>query len=83
MGSENLLAGVATLVGGGSLVYAVVAIARGTFYDSDVGPLERVTQPLAFWLSVVSMTFLGLFILGVGHQWEIVRMIFALANRPF
>jgi hypothetical protein len=82
MGSENLLAGVATLVGGGSIVYAVATIVRGTFYDADDGPLERTTQPMAFWLSVVSMTFLGVFILGVGHRWEIVRLIFDLAGRP-
>jgi hypothetical protein len=81
MGSENLLAGVATLVGGGFIVYPVVAIVRGTFYDSDDGPIDRATQPLAFWLSVVSMTLLGVFILGVGHRWEIVRMIFEFANR--
>jgi hypothetical protein len=80
MGSENLLRGGATLLGGGFIVYAAVAIVRGTFYDSDDGPLDRATQPLAFWLSVVSMTLLGLFILGVGHRWEIVRMIFELAG---
>jgi hypothetical protein len=44
--------------------------------------VKRAIQPLAFWLSVV-VTFEGLFILGVGHRWEIVRMIFELANRPF
>jgi hypothetical protein len=74
--SANLLRAVATLVGGGFIVYAAVAIVRGTFYDSDDGPLDRATQPLAFWLSVVSMTLLGLFILGVGHRWASVRMIF-------
>jgi hypothetical protein len=68
MGSEHLLRGVATVVGGGFIVYAAVAILRGTFYDSDDGPLDRATQPLAFWLSVVMMTLLGLFILGVGHR---------------
>ena len=83
MGCEHLLGGVATLVGGGFIVYAAVAIVRGTFYDSDDGPIEQATQPLAFWLSVVSMTLLGLFILGVGHRWTIVRMIFELAGRPF
>ena len=83
MGSENLLRGVATLVGGGFIVYAAIAIVRGTFYDSDDGPLDQATQPLAFWLSVVSMTLLGLFILGVGHRWEVVRMIFELAGQPF
>ncbi len=83
MGSENLLRGVATLVGGGFMLYAAVAIVRGTFYDSDDGPLDRATQPLAFWLSVVSMTLLGLFIIGVGHRWEVVRIIFELAGRTF
>ena len=68
---------------GGFVVYPVVAIVRGTFYDSDDGPIDLATQPLAFWLSVVLMTLLGLFILGVGHRWEIVRMIFELANRHF
>ena len=83
MGSENLLRGVATLVGGGFIVYAAVAMVRGTFYDSDDGPLDRATQPLAFWLSVLSMALLGFFILGVGHRWEIVRMVFELAGRRF
>jgi hypothetical protein len=46
MRSANLLAGVATLVGGGFIVYPVVAIVRGTFYDADDGPLDRATQPL-------------------------------------
>ena len=83
MGSENLLRGVATLVGGGFIVYAAVALVRGTFYDSDDGPLDRATQPLAFWLSVFSMTVLGVFIVGVGHRWAIVRMVFELAGQPF
>ena len=83
MGGENLLRAVATVVGGGFIVYAAIAILRGTFYDSDDGPLDRSTQPLAFWLSVVSMTLLGLFILGVGYRWAIVRMIFERAGRPF
>jgi hypothetical protein len=81
--SQNLLRGVATLIGGGFIVYAVVAIMRGTFYDSDDGRIDLSTQPVAFWLSVVSMTLLGIFILGVGHRWEIVRVIFELAGRPF
>jgi hypothetical protein len=83
MGCEHLLGGMATLVGGGFMVYAAVAIVGGTFYDSDDGPIDQATQPLTFWLSVISMTLLGLFILGVGHRWEIVRMIFELAGRPF
>jgi hypothetical protein len=75
-----LLRAVATLVGGGFVVYAAFATVRGTFYDSDDGPIDRATQPLAFWLSVVAMTLLGLFILGVGQRWTIVRMIFELAG---
>ena len=62
MGCEHLLGGVASLVGGGFIVYAAVAIVGGTFYDSDDGPIDQATQPLAFWLSVISMTLLGLFI---------------------
>jgi hypothetical protein len=81
--NQNLLRGVATVIGGGFIVYALVAVVRGTFYDSDDGPIDRSSQPIAFWLSVVSMTLLGLFILGVGHRWEIVRRIFELAGREF
>ena len=81
MGSEDLLRAVATLVGGGFIVYPAIAIVRGTFYDSDDGPIARAKQPLTFWLSVVLMTLLGLFILGVGHRWEIVRVIFELSGR--
>jgi hypothetical protein len=80
---ENLLRGGATLVGGGFIGYAVVAIMRGRFYDSDDGAIDRASQPLSFWLSVISMTLLGLFILGVGHRWEVVRAIFELAGKPF
>jgi hypothetical protein len=79
--SQDLLRGIATLVGGGFIVYALVAVVRGTFYDSDDGPIDRSTQPVAFWLSVMAMTLLGLFILGVGHRWEIVRSLFELAGR--
>ena len=80
---DNLVRGVATLVGGGFIAYAAFAILRGTFYDSDDGPIDRGTQPLAFWLSVASITVLGLFILGVGYRWEVVRAIFELAGQPF
>jgi hypothetical protein len=83
VGSEGLLRGVATLVGGGFILYAAVSIVRGTFHDSDDGPIDQATRPLAFWFSVVSMTLLGLFILGVGHRWEIVRAIFELTGQPF
>jgi hypothetical protein len=79
--SQDLLRGIATLVGGGFIVYALVAVVRGTFYDSDDGPIDRSTQPVAFWFSVMAMTLLGLFILGVGHRWEIVRALFELAGR--
>jgi hypothetical protein len=81
MGSEGLLRAVATLVGGGFIVYAAVATVRGTFYDSDDGPIDRAAQPLAFWISVILMTLLGLFILGVSYRWAIVRVIFNLAGR--
>jgi hypothetical protein len=81
--NQNLLRGVATLIGGGFVVYALVAVMRGTFYDSDDGPIDPSTQPVAFWLSVVLMTLLGLFIIGVGHRWEVVRGLFELAGRPF
>jgi hypothetical protein len=81
--NQNLLRGVATLVGGGFIVYALVAVVRGTFYDSDDGPIDRSAQPVAFWVSVVLMSLLGLFILGVGHRWEVVRVIFELAGQKF
>ena len=83
MGTEGLLRAVATLVGGGFIVYAGVATMRGTFYDSDDGPIDRATQPLAFWMSVILMTLLGLFILGVGYRWAIVQMIFERAGSRF
>lgn len=81
--SQNLLRAVATLIGGGFIAYALIAVVRGTFYDSDDGPIDRSAQPVAFWLSVVSMMLLGVFILGVGNRWEIVRVIFELAGRSF
>ena len=62
MASENLLRGVATLVGGGFIVYAAVAIVRGTYYDSDDGPLDRATEPLTFWLSVLASDTVDLMI---------------------
>jgi hypothetical protein len=81
--NQDLLRGVATVVGGGFIVYAGIAVVRGTFYDSDDGPIDRSTQPLAFWLSVLLMAMLGLFILGVGHRWKIVQSIFELTGQPF
>jgi hypothetical protein len=81
--NQDLLRGVATLIGGGFIVYALISVVRGTFYDSDDGPIDQSTQPLAFWLSVVSMTLLGLFILGVGHRWKIVQMLFEFFGREF
>jgi hypothetical protein len=83
MGTEGGLRAVATLVGGGFVVYALVAALRGTFYDADDGLIERAMRPLAFWLSVTGMTLLGLFILGVGYQWPIVRALFELTGQRF
>lgn len=79
--NQDLLRGVATVVGGGFIVYALVAVVRGTFYDSDDGLVDRSTQPVSFWLSVVLMTLLGLFIIGVGHRWKVVQAMFELTGR--
>jgi spore maturation protein SpmA len=63
---------IATLLGGGFLVCAAVAILRGTLYDVDDGRVDRAARPVTFLLLVFGMTFLGLSILGVGWQWPIV-----------
>ena len=73
MGSREALRVIATLFGGGFLVYAVVAILRGTLYDVDDGQVDRATRPVTFWLLVFSMLILGAVILGVGWQWPIVE----------
>jgi hypothetical protein len=49
--------------------------------DADDGPIHRANQPVAFWLSVIMMTPLGFFVLGVGHRWEVVRAIFEYTGR--
>ena len=66
---------IATLIGGGFLVCAAVAILRGTLYDVDDGRVDRAARPVTFWLLVCGMTVLGLTILGVGWQWPIVGTI--------
>ena len=78
-GQEGLRA-VATLVGGGFLLFGAFSVWRGTFYDSDEGPIDRAERPMAFWLSVLGVTLLGLFILGVGYRWRIVAAIFELTG---
>ena len=71
MGSREGLRIVATLIGGGFLVYAAVAVLNGTLYDVDDGYVDRAAHPIAFWLLVSGMTILGLSILGVGWEWPI------------
>ena len=66
---------IATLIGGGFLAYAAMAVFRGTLYDVDDGHVDRVTRPVTFWLLVFGMTLLGLVILGVGWEWPIVGTI--------
>jgi hypothetical protein len=61
MGTEGGLRFVATIVGGGFVGYAIVAMFRGTLYDSDEGTIDQAERPVAFWLSVFGMTVLGLF----------------------
>jgi len=57
---------IATLIGGGFLVYAVRAIVLGTLYDVDDGRVDRSARPIAFLLLVGGMTLLGLSILAMG-----------------
>jgi hypothetical protein len=72
MGTRDGLRLIATLIGGGFLVYAAVAVLRETLYDVEDGRVDRPTRPITFWLLVFSMTVLGLSILSVGWQWRIV-----------
>lgn len=83
MGTLEGLRLVATLIGGGFLVYAARAVFRGTLYDVDEGRIDQETRPLAFWLTVVGMILLGLFILGVGWQWPVVGSVFRLTGHRF
>jgi hypothetical protein len=80
MGTEEGLRFVSTLIGGGFIVYAVVAFFRGRLYDVDEGPIDQLSRPLAFWLSVLGMMLLGLFILGVGYRWPVVQALFDLTG---
>jgi hypothetical protein len=72
MGTREGLRLIATLIGGGFLIYAAVAVLRGTLYDVDDGRVDRAARPVTFWLLVFGMTVLGVSILGVGWQWPIV-----------
>ena len=81
MGTREGLRLIATLIGGGFLVCAAVAIARGTLYDVDDGRVDLATRPVTFWLLVFGMTVLGLSILGVGWQWPIVGTIGRVIGR--
>jgi spore maturation protein SpmA len=75
MDTQEGLRLIATLVGGGFLVCAAVAVFRGTLYDVDDGRVDRAARPVTFWLLVFGMTILGLSILSVGWQWPIVGTI--------
>ena len=73
---------IATLIGGGFLIYAAVAVLRGTLYDVDDGQVDRSARPITFWLLVFSMTVLGLSILSVGWQWPIVGILLRVIEPP-
>jgi hypothetical protein len=75
MGSREGLRVIATLIGGGFLVYAALTVVRGTLYDVDDGWVDRQTRPVTFWLLVSGMTILGLSILSVGWEWPIGHRI--------
>ena len=66
MGAREGLRIIATLIGGVVLVYAALAIVRGTLYDVEDGRVDRSVRPVTFWLLVGSMTLLGMSILAVG-----------------
>lgn len=71
MGTREGLRLIATLIGGGFLIYAAVAVVRGTLYDVEDGRVDRPARPITFWVLVCSIAVLGLSILGVGWQWPI------------
>ena len=75
MSTQEGLRVLATLIGGGFLAYAAIAVVRGTLYDVDDGHVDRATRPVTFWLLVFGMTLLGLVILGVGWEWPIAGTI--------
>ena len=66
---------IATLIGGGLLVYAALVVARGTLHDVDDGRVDSSTRPATFWLLVGGMTILGLSILAVGWDWPLLDAI--------
>jgi len=73
--STQALRVIATLIGGGFLAYAAIAVSRGTLYDVEDGHVDRATRPVTFWLLVFGMALLGSVILGVGWGWPIVGTI--------
>jgi hypothetical protein len=73
---------IATLIGGGFLVYAALVVVRGTLYDVDDGRVDRNTRPVTFWLLVGGMTLLGLSILGVGWGWPLVNAVGRPHDQP-
>jgi hypothetical protein len=72
---------IATLIGGGFLVYAAVAVLRGTLYDVEDGRVERRVRPVVFWLLVLGMTGLGLSILSVGWEWPVADAVARMIGR--
>jgi hypothetical protein len=80
VGTREGLRVIATLMGGGFLVYAVLAVVRGTLHDVDDGRVDRSARPVTFWLLVGGMTLLGLSILGVGWEWPLVNAVGQLSG---
>jgi hypothetical protein len=83
MGTQDGLRVLATLIGGGFLLYTARAVFRGTLYDVDIGRINQDARPVAFWLSVLGMVLLGLFILGIGWRWPMVGAVFRLTGHPW
>jgi len=52
MGAREGLRVIATLIGGGFLVYAALAVVRGTLHDVEDGRVDRSARPVTFWLLV-------------------------------
>jgi hypothetical protein len=72
---------IATLIGGGFLIYAALTVVRGTLYDVDDGRVDRRARPVAFWLLVSGMTVLGVSILSMGWEWPLADAIARLSGR--
>ena len=81
MGSQEGLRLIATLIGGGVLIYVAVAVFRGTLYDVEDGRVDRPARPITFWLLLFGMTVLGLSILSVGWQWPIAGTLLRVVGR--